>query len=53
MKTEAGLWNPDVQLELVKDPWKPVVYGGLGLILLSLLEMLIKGLFCKKKQSND
>lgn len=53
VKTEAGLWNPDVQLELVKDPWKPVVYGGLGLILLSLLEMLIKGLFCKKKQSND
>lgn len=49
---EAGFWNPDVQLELVRDPWKTGMYAGLAYILLALAGMLIQRLFCHREQED-
>ena len=49
---EAGFWNPDVQLELVRDPWKTGMYVGLAYILLALAGMLIQRLFCHREQED-
>lgn len=39
---EAGRWSSLSKLQLVKDPWLPVVYVGLGFLLLGTVGFLFK-----------
>lgn len=41
-KESHGFWDPYVRFELVKDPWEPVSFAGLALVLASLIALALK-----------
>lgn len=44
-KDSHGFWNPYVDFEIIRDPWRSVVDYGILMILTGLLSLFISGLF--------
>lgn len=47
-KESHGFWDPYVKLEIIIDPWKYIVYLGIGLVLLGLAARFLKQIIPSK-----